>query len=105
MRRIYIIQKLGCGPVLVRLIEDWQAKAQESTPEVAATYHHCTDSLLTAICGWLTRELSVKEAAEISGKSQRHIRRLIHDGQLTRLGGNGERLRVILGELLCVRLR
>ena len=93
---------------LARLIREWEAEArrlQRSEPERASIFQHCSEALLAAICDWLTTEVTASEAARISALSARHIRRLIRQGRLTRYGGDGERLRVRLGELFCLRVR
>ena len=106
MRRIQLIKHLPCGIPLAQLVTEWQVEARRlsrSAPERADTYQTCTEELLAAFADWLTREVTASEAAKLTGKSARHIRRMIAAGELTRLGGDGERLRVYVGELFCCR--
>ncbi len=52
-----------------------------------------------AILSTVQREIPVKDAAVIAGKSPCQIRRMIRSGRLARRGGDGERLRVSMAEV------
>lgn len=60
---------------------------------------NCMAAILEAIVELQETEIDVRTAAAVSGKSPSQIRRMIRNGQLTRYGGDGERLRVRMSEV------
>ena len=67
----------------------------------------CADAIYVAIRVCITsfleraeRQVSVRTAAEMTGRSPAHIRRLMRSGYLSRFGGDGEPLRTRLCDLV-----
>jgi hypothetical protein len=75
------------------------AHAQDGDPEASRFALRCFHELLAGVDAFLSRELTVLEAARYSGKSPSQIRRLIAQGKLPNAAAPEHPLRVRVFDL------
>lgn len=81
----------------LRLLEGYR-KRGELCPNCARIALVCMGSLLHGVDRHLMRELTVKEAAQLSGKSESQIRRMVRQGKLTSVS-DGRPIRIPASQL------
>jgi hypothetical protein len=74
---------------------------EHACPATAAAYRHAADELERDVNAWAEQMLSITDAAEESGYSVEHLRRLVREGKLSteRTNGSGSRILVRRGDL------
>ena len=86
-----------------KLVGKWRAEAEVlrerySNEALAKLCEVYAQELEAALRQGSEQSATLDEAAEISGYSKSHLRRMMDDGELTNIGGQG-RPRVLVGEL------
>jgi excisionase family DNA binding protein len=78
-----------------KLTSAWKDRAQEFNEhecgDVAASYLRAASELETTVARWENAELTVAEAADQTGYTEEHLRRLVRDGKLPADRANGAR--------------
>ncbi len=85
---------------LLSLPQAWRAKADEFAEhhcdEVAAAYRQAADEVECELRAWNRELLTIEEAAEESGYSKEHLRRMVRRDKLLTERGTGARSRLHL---------
>lgn len=81
------------GGALNELIERWSQEAEvlrtHGASEHADALRSATNQLCQTLERWRTEPLTIPQAAEWSGYSESQLRRLVRDGKLSEVGGDG----------------
>lgn len=95
-----LAQGRGLAERLDGLPAAWRAKADEFAEhhchEVAAAYRQAADEVERELRAWDRELLTIKEAAEESGYSPEHLRRLVRDDKLQAERGKGAKSHLLV---------